>query len=198
MFARILLLTAVVGLVLPVTVLAQDHWSGSLVPYIGRPPLGRESDALSDRHSLMIGTVLGLAYDLGTPFRPLALRAGASRTIGAEAVGAGLPSGGVLGSLGMDARFSPAPLRWWVRPYVAYGISAFYSSYEVGGEGSLEALQATWRRGQTFGFGADIGTSRTAVRLELVSREYRAEGVSERLSQQGHFLLTAGLVLPLH
>lgn len=82
--------------------------------------------------------------------------------------------------------------------YVAYGISAFYSSYEPGEEADFEAPEATWHRGQTFGFGADIGTSRTAVRVELVSRGYRAAGLSESRSQQGHFLLTAGLVLPLH
>jgi hypothetical protein len=198
MCARSLLLPALVGLVLPGTVLAQDDWSGSLVPYIGRPPLGSAYEAISDGHALQIGSVLGVAYDLGTPLRLVGLRAGASRTIGAEAVGTGSPSDGVFGSVGIDARFAPAPRGWWVRPYVAYGISAFYVSYEAGEEGSPEASVGTWHRGQTFGFGADIGTSRTAVRVELVSREYCAEGVSERLSQQGHFLLTAGLVLPVH
>lgn len=198
MSLRTLQLAALLGLIVPGTIMAQEDWSGNLVPYIGRPPLGSDYDAISDRHAIEIGTVLGIAYDLRTPVRLLALRVGASRTIGADVVGAGLPSGGVFGSLGVDARFSPAPQRWWVRPYVAYGISAFYASSESEKEATFETSERMWNRGRTFGFGADVGTSRYPVRLELVSREYRAAGLSESRSQQGHFLLTAGLVIPLH
>lgn len=170
----------------------ETEWRIRAVPFIGHPADGGD-DGLDDGTVLVVDNVAGLGLDFESPFPWLGFRARVSRTIGAKAHGAGGPFGGHRTDLGTDIRLSPVPRTWLIRPFVAYGILAIRAGHDGAPEGRLPAAGSAWYHGQSFGIGTDVDGGRWGARLELTRSWYQVADATA-----GHFLFTAGLLIPLN
>ena len=180
------------AMVAPVSANAQERgWNGTLVPYVGSPVVD-DIDALPDHSAIDLGVLVGVSYDLELPLPWLALRGTVNRSLGAKVFNGSDRADGAFGSVGIDVRLSPVPRDWLVRPFLAYGPAWFYASHAA--RGSLDRLHPSWRTGSTAGIGADVGRDRWSLRVEATVRRYSPFAEF----QDGHFLLSAGLLLPLH